>query len=43
MMQTGSANDDFTKNLVMFVCEERLAPAVERPAALLSISGLPAS
>ena len=42
-LQTGSANDDFTKNLVRFVCEERLAPAVEPPAALLSITGLPTS
>jgi HK97 family phage major capsid protein len=42
-MQTGTNNDDFTKNLVRFVCEERIAPAVERPAALLSITNLPTS
>ncbi|BDB42834.1 MULTISPECIES: phage major capsid protein [Mycobacterium] len=42
-LRTGSANDDFTHNLVRFVGEERLALAVERPAALLSITGLPTS
>jgi HK97 family phage major capsid protein len=42
-LQTGTNNDDFTKNLVRFVGEERLALAVERPAAVLSITGLPTS
>jgi HK97 family phage major capsid protein len=42
-MQTGTNNDDFTKNLVRFICEERLALAVERPAAVLSITNLPTS
>jgi hypothetical protein len=37
-LQTGTNNDDFTKNVVRFVGEERLALAVERPAALLSIT-----
>jgi hypothetical protein len=42
-LRTGTNNDDFTKNLVRFVAEERLSLAVERPAAVLSISGLPTS
>lgn len=42
-IRTGTNNDDFTRNLHRFVCEERIAPAVERPAALLSITNLPAS
>jgi HK97 family phage major capsid protein len=42
-LRTGTNNDDFTHNLVRFVCEERLALAVERPAAVLSITGLPTS
>lgn len=40
-LQTGTANDDFTKNQTRFVGEERLALAVVRPAAVLSITGLP--
>jgi HK97 family phage major capsid protein len=42
-LRTGSNNDDFTHNIVRFVAEERLSLAVERPAALLSITGLPTS
>ncbi|WP_322860108.1 phage major capsid protein [Mycobacterium europaeum] len=42
-LMTGTNNDDFTRNLVRFVGEERLALAVERPAALLAITGLPTS
>ena len=42
-IRTGSNNDDFTHNIVRFVAEERLQLAVERPAALLSITGLPTS
>lgn len=42
-LMTGTNNDDFTRNIVRFVGEERLALAVERPAALLSITGLPTS
>lgn len=42
-LQTGTNNDDFTKNLTRFVGEERLALAVQRPAAVLSLTGLPTS
>jgi hypothetical protein len=42
-LQTGTNNDDFTKNIVRFDGEERLALAVKRAAALLSITGLPTS
>jgi hypothetical protein len=41
--RTGTNDDDFTRNLIRFVSEERLALAVERPAAVLAISGLPTS
>jgi hypothetical protein len=43
VIRTGSINDDFSRNLVRFVFEERLNVAVERPTALLKISGLPTS
>jgi HK97 family phage major capsid protein len=42
-IRTGSINDDFSRNLVRFVFEERFNVAVERPTALLAISGLPTS
>lgn len=42
-MRVGWSGTDFTDNLVRFVVEERLALAVERPPAVLSISGLPTS
>lgn len=42
-MQTGTDGSDFTKNIVRFVFDERLALAVERPSALLKITGLPTS
>jgi HK97 family phage major capsid protein len=40
---TGTANDDLIRNLVRFIFEERINVAVERPTALLAISGLPTS
>lgn len=40
-LQTGWTADDFTRNLVRFIAEERLVLAVERPAAVLKITGLP--
>jgi HK97 family phage major capsid protein len=40
-IRMGTANDDFTRNLVRFVCEERMVLAVERPTAVMSITGLP--
>jgi HK97 family phage major capsid protein len=40
-VQTGQSTDDFTKNISRFVLEERLVLAVERPAAVLSITNLP--
>jgi hypothetical protein len=40
-IRVGTANDDFTRNLLRFVCEERMVLAVERPTAVCSITGLP--
>jgi HK97 family phage major capsid protein len=40
---TGTNTDDFSKNIQRWVIEERLALAVERPTALLTIAGLPTS
>lgn len=37
----GYSGSDFTNNIVRYVGEERLALAVERPAAVLALSGLP--
>ena len=42
-VHTGTNLDDFTKNIVRFVIEERLGLAVERPSAVLAISNLPTS
>ncbi|MCG7595757.1 phage major capsid protein [Mycobacterium sp. PSTR-4-N] len=42
-LQVGLTQDDFIRNLVRVIAEERLTLAVERPAAILAISGLPAS
>nr|WP_312870695.1 phage major capsid protein [Gordonia asplenii] len=36
----GTSGDDLVRNLTRFVVEERLALAVERPAAVLKLSGL---
>ena len=43
MLRTGTNNDDFSRNLQRWTCEERLALAVERPAAVCKITGLPTS
>jgi HK97 family phage major capsid protein len=40
---TGTTNDDFSRNITRFVVETRLALAVERPTAVLTITGLPTS
>lgn len=37
----GYSGDDFTSNIIRFVGEERFNLAVERPAAVLHITGLP--
>jgi HK97 family phage major capsid protein len=42
-VSTGTSNDDFSRNITRFVIEERLALAVERPTAVLTIAGLPTS
>lgn len=42
-LRVGFANDDFVKNIVRYVAEERLLIAVERPSAALKITGLPTS
>jgi HK97 family phage major capsid protein len=41
VMRIGATNDDFTKNIVRTVAEERLVLCVTRPAAVLAISNLP--
>jgi HK97 family phage major capsid protein len=40
-VRVGFANDDFVKNIVRYVAEERIALAVERPAAVCKLTGLP--
>ena len=40
-VRVGFANDDLVPNIYRWVCEERLALAVERPSAILSITKLP--
>ncbi|MBZ4620503.1 phage major capsid protein [Mycobacterium avium subsp. hominissuis] len=42
-LETGFANDDFVRNIRRFVAEERLVLAVERPPAVLELTGLPTS
>lgn len=42
-LRTGTSEDDFVRNIQRWVAEERLELAVERPSAVLSISGLPTS
>jgi HK97 family phage major capsid protein len=42
-IRVGFANDDFVRNLVRYVAEERIALAVERPSAVCEITGLPES
>lgn len=43
VMHSGQTSDDFTRNLYRFVAEERLALAVERPAAVMAVSNLSTS
>jgi len=40
-VRTGTDGGDFTRNIVRFVCEERLTLAVERPTAVCKITNLP--
>jgi hypothetical protein len=40
-MFPGYSQDDFVRNLLRWVAEERLALTVERPAALLASESLP--
>jgi Phage capsid family len=40
---TGTTNDDFSRNIVRYVIEERIGLAIERPAAICSVTGLPLS
>lgn len=40
-IHTGTNNDDFTKNIVRLVAETRFVLGVERPSAVLNLSGLP--
>ena len=39
--RVGFANDDLVRNIYRWVCEQRLALAVEHPSAILSITKLP--
>lgn len=41
--RTGTNDDDFTRNLIRFLAETRLALVVERPCAVLKLTGLPTS
>jgi hypothetical protein len=41
-LRIGYAGSDFTQNIVRFIAE-RIALAVERPSAVLEITGLPTS
>jgi HK97 family phage major capsid protein len=41
ILRVGYAGTDFTQNILRSVCEERLNLAVERPAAICWIKGLP--
>ena len=42
-LRQGTSDDDFVGNVVRWVSEERLALAIERPAAVRKITGLPTS
>ena len=42
-IRTGLNEDDFTRNIMRFICEERISLAIERPAAVSIITGLPTS
>jgi HK97 family phage major capsid protein len=41
VMRVGYSGTDFTDNILRSVCEERLNLAVERPAAICHVTGLP--
>jgi hypothetical protein len=43
VMHQGFSGTAFVDNIARYVFEERLALAVERPTAVLAISGLPTS
>jgi hypothetical protein len=40
-MRLGFTNDDFTRNLIRYVAEERLVLTGARPAAVLKVTNLP--
>ena len=40
---TGTTNDDFSRNIVRYVIEERIGLAIERASAICSVTGLPLS
>lgn len=42
-LRTGTSDDDFLRNQIRWISEECLELAVERPPAVLAISGLPTS
>jgi hypothetical protein len=42
-VRVGFANDDFSRDIVRYVAEERIALAVERPSAVCEITDLPTS
>jgi Phage capsid family len=42
-IRTGWTNDDYTSNLTRIIAEERLVLQLERPGAVLKITGLPTS
>ncbi len=42
-IRIGYSGTDFTDNIVRTVCEERLNFAIERPAAIVHVTGLPAT
>ena len=41
VLRMGYSGSDFTSNIVRVVCEERLNFAIERPAAICHVTGLP--
>ena len=43
VLRMGYSGADFTDNIVRWVAEERLNVAVERPAAICHITGLPST
>jgi hypothetical protein len=41
VLRMGYSGTDFTQNIIRCVAEERLSLAVERPAAICHVTGLP--